>query len=258
MAGPANTIASFCQSGFAPSASLGWARTSGSSASSGFSPSILTKPPSGNHAIAYSVPFRVQASRQRPMPIGGPKPRQNLSTRTPHQRATRKWPSSCTKISTREHQHEGEDVGEGGHALRASSCPSHSRAQARAQRVGLDHVAEPRERPRAGARLEGLQHGGVGGGDRGERDAAREEGRDGHLVGGVQHRRRRLRARAAPGRRDRGTGSACGRGPRTRAGRAQPGRGAGDRAGGARDARAPRRSERACPAAPAARAPSRR
>ena len=100
MAGPANTIASFCQSGLAPSASSGWARSSGSSVSSGFSPSILTKPPSGNQATAYSVPFRVQDIRQRPMPIGGPKPRQNLSTRTPHQRATRKCPSSCTKIST--------------------------------------------------------------------------------------------------------------------------------------------------------------
>ena len=47
----------------------------------------LTKPPSGNHAITYSVPLRCQARRKRPKPIGGPKPIENLSTRTPQQLA---------------------------------------------------------------------------------------------------------------------------------------------------------------------------
>ena len=32
--------------------------------------------------------------------IFGPKPSENVSTRTPTRRAARKWPSSCTKIST--------------------------------------------------------------------------------------------------------------------------------------------------------------
>jgi hypothetical protein len=49
--GPAKTIASFCQVFFSGSDSPGCATTSGSSFSSGFSPSIFTKPPSGNHAI---------------------------------------------------------------------------------------------------------------------------------------------------------------------------------------------------------------
>jgi hypothetical protein len=63
MAGPANTMASFCQSGFPPRVSEGWARASGESTSSGFSPSIFTKPPSGNHAITYSVSPRTQRRR---------------------------------------------------------------------------------------------------------------------------------------------------------------------------------------------------
>ena len=63
IAGPAKTMMSFCQSGFAPSVSSRFASTSGESSSSGFSPSIFTKPPSGIHARTYSVCPRTQRSR---------------------------------------------------------------------------------------------------------------------------------------------------------------------------------------------------
>jgi len=53
------------------------------------SPKNFTKPPSGIADIFQRVPCRSLN------PISsGPKPIENTKTRTPHQRATRKWPSS--------------------------------------------------------------------------------------------------------------------------------------------------------------------
>src|ERR1051326_5611714 len=63
-------------------------------ASSGFSPAIFTYPPSGIALMQYSVPPRLTLTSF------GPKPSENVSTRTPMRRAIRKCPSSCTKIST--------------------------------------------------------------------------------------------------------------------------------------------------------------
>ena len=89
----------------------------------------------------------------------------------------------------------------------------------------------------------------------GNGDRAVEEGRHRHLVGGVQHRRRRLAGRRAPRRPGRGRGSARGRGPRSRGGRSRArssrGRPAGSRSGYASaygDRHAHVRQRRAAPA----------
>ncbi len=62
--------------------------------SSGFSPAIFTYPPSGMALTQYSVSPLLKDR------ILGPNPSENVRTRTPMRRAIRKWPSSCTKIST--------------------------------------------------------------------------------------------------------------------------------------------------------------
>src|SRR6266498_3995785 len=90
MAGPAAAIASLPGHGWDRNSS----RLPGMVPSwPGLSPAIWTKPPSGIHARRYSVPPRVSLIR------AGPKPRENLRTLTPRHFATRKWPSSWTKIT---------------------------------------------------------------------------------------------------------------------------------------------------------------
>src|SRR5262245_28505748 len=55
----------------------------------------LTYPPSGTQATRQRVPCRSQKPK-----ISRPKPIEKALTRTPHQRATRKWPSSWMKTTT--------------------------------------------------------------------------------------------------------------------------------------------------------------
>src|SRR6266542_4495782 len=62
--------------------------------SSGFSPAILTYPPSGSAPIPYSV------SPRRKLTIVGLNPSWNFRTRIPIRLAARKWPSSCTNTRT--------------------------------------------------------------------------------------------------------------------------------------------------------------
>ena len=53
--------------------------------------------------MQYSVSPRVKLTSF------GPKPSENVSTRTPMRRAIRKWPSSCTKNEHAEDERERQD-----------------------------------------------------------------------------------------------------------------------------------------------------
>src|SRR3990170_2754789 len=126
----------------------------------------------------------------------GPKPSEKRSTPTPIQRATRKWPSSWTRIKmpmtttkdrtvvTRALPPPSPGAGRR-HRLQAEDLVRHPPRLAVDGHALLDARELPRRNP-----IESL-------GDLGEAEASVQEGRDGDLIGGVEHHG----GRAAPGQR---------------------------------------------------------
>src|SRR5262245_55648905 len=143
--------------------------------------------------MQYSV------SPRRMLNSFGPKPSENVSTRTPCQRATMKWPSSWTKTSTPRTNKNGSSE-----YMNSSSQPESGQPQSSDQKgPRADHFSSIRARPAvqfldfrevrrgAGAGLHApgvpIERVGNGRGNPGKGQLPLQERRYSHLVGRIQH-----------------------------------------------------------------------
>src|SRR6185369_5437557 len=127
----------------------------------------------------------------------GPKPSENVSTRTPMRRAIRKWPSSCTKMRTPRTNKKastvnispgGPGTGKSRDRLYSSRRPGRERP---GPAVDFPDISKSRK---TGDTRGAVQFVGVHGvpdhiGNAGERQPCLEKRRDRHFVGRVQHDR---------------------------------------------------------------------
>src|SRR6185503_18541070 len=139
--------------------------------------------------MQYSVSPRLKLSSF------GPKPSENVITRTPMRRAIRKWPSSCTKISTPRTNRKARALvtmspGRLRNRLYPSPSPGGELARPPVDRA---HVVQAGDRRRA-VLLERVHRQADDFGDAHEAQAGLEECRHGDLVRRVQHDRQPFRA----------------------------------------------------------------